>query len=250
MAKKELPRAAGYGVTMFKPGNNERKSDALRVMSPSLACARAPVITSATGRFAAFPERFRCMCLFQAACASERSFSLMHDGRSIPISKRNSRSRISSPRKAGASSIYVTGEIIKPSSTYLSRISADASPNDGSRSSTSRMTQVSTTMLMDVLPLEAHSSNRRSYGFYGKWRRSPAWPSRLSGSACGRLLQRRNIDRCRNSREDLCPAPSAFVREWKQEWTLVRAQLLLSLKFSCLISYIMSDIMSSAEESG
>lgn len=229
---------------MLSAGNKERKSDALRVMRPSLACASAPIITSATGRFAAFPERLRCICLFQAECAREMSSSPMHDGRSIPISKRNSRSRASSPRKAGASSIYVTGEIIKPSSAYFSRISAEASPNDGSRSSTSRMTHVSTTMLMDVLPREARSSNRRSSGFCGRKRRNPAWPLRLSGLACGRLSQRKYSGRHRNSRVDLYPAPSAFVREWKQEWTLVLAQSLLSLKFSCLISYIMSVIMS------
>ena len=60
---------------MLSDGKSARKSSALRVMSPPLACASAPIITSATGRFATLPERLRWMWLFQAAWASERSSS-------------------------------------------------------------------------------------------------------------------------------------------------------------------------------
>ena len=91
-----------YGVTMLSDGNRARKSSAFRVIRPSLACARAPIMTSATGRRAALPDRLRWTCLFHAATAMERSSSLTPGGRSIPISNRKFRSRASSPRKAGA----------------------------------------------------------------------------------------------------------------------------------------------------
>ena len=93
---------------MLSEGNSEWKSLAFRVMRPSLACASAPIMTSATGRRVVLPDRLRWTWLFHAANAIDRSFSLTPGGRSIPISKRNSRSRASSPRKAGASSTYAT----------------------------------------------------------------------------------------------------------------------------------------------
>ena len=93
-----------YGVTMLSDGKRARKSSAFRVIRPSLACARAPIMTSATGRRAALPDRLRWTCLFHAETAMERSSSLTPGGRSIPISNRKFRSRASSPRKAGASS--------------------------------------------------------------------------------------------------------------------------------------------------
>ena len=95
-----------YGVTMLSDGKRARKSSAFRVIRPLLACARAPIMTSATGRRATLPDRLRWTCLFHAETAMERSSSLTPGGRSIPISNRKFRSRASSPRKAGASSKF------------------------------------------------------------------------------------------------------------------------------------------------
>ena len=111
-----------YGVTMLSDGKSARKSSAFRVIRPSLACARAPIMTSATGRRAALPDRLRWMCLFHAAAAMERSSALTPSGRSIPISNRKFRSRASSPRKAGESSTYVRGDIISPSFAWRSKL--------------------------------------------------------------------------------------------------------------------------------
>ena len=91
---------------MLSDGKRARKSSAFRVIRPSLACARAPIMTSATGRRATLPDRLRWTCLFHAETAMERSSSLTPGGRSIPISNRKFRSRASSPRKAGASSKF------------------------------------------------------------------------------------------------------------------------------------------------
>ena len=66
-----------YGVTMLSDGKRARKSSAFRVIRPSLACARAPIMTSATGRRATLPDRLRWTCLFHAETAMERSSSLL-----------------------------------------------------------------------------------------------------------------------------------------------------------------------------
>ena len=76
-------------------------------------------------------------------------------------------------------------------------------------------------MLVDALPLEAHSSNRRSYVFSEKWRRNPAWPSRLSGSA--RFLK----------------------QHWMADCTLLSCWAFV---FSCALSYIMICAMSIRKE--
>ena len=71
---------------MLSDGNRARKSSAFRVIRPLLACARAPIMTSATGRRATLPDRLRWTCLFHAETAIERSSSLTPGGKSIPIS--------------------------------------------------------------------------------------------------------------------------------------------------------------------
>jgi len=111
-----------HGVTILSDGKSARKPLAFRVMRPSLACASAPIMTSATGRRAVLPDRLRWTWLFHTATAIERSSSLVPGGRSIPISKRKFFSLASSPRKAGASSTYVRGDTMRPSSRGFEQV--------------------------------------------------------------------------------------------------------------------------------
>ena len=210
--------AKGHGVTMLSNGKSVRKSLAFRVMRPSLACASAPIITSATGRRAVFPDRLLWTWLFHAAIAIDKSSSRTSGGRSIPISKRNLRSRASSPRKAGASSTYVSGDTIRPPSACLSIASADATPNLGSRSSTSSMTHVSTTMLTAVLPREVPSSIQRWFAVPGMWMHSRASLWRLCAVASARLSLCRCRDSAPCSRADSCRASSACIRGLTRGW--------------------------------
>ena len=224
-----------YGVTMLSDGNRARKSSAFRVIRPSLACARAPIITSATGRRAALPDRLRWMCLFHAAAAMERSSSLTPGGRSIPISNRKFRSRASSPRKAGESSTYVRGDIISPSSAWRSIASADAMPNTGSRSSTSRMTQVSTTMLTAVLPREVLPSTLQWYAASEKSMHIQALPWRLYAAASAQSLLRRYRDPVLCSRAGSSPESFACTRGFGRVSKPAHVRLLVSPRFSCCV---------------
>lgn len=201
-----------HGVTMLSDGKSARKSLAFRVMRPSLACASAPIMMSATGRRAALPDRLRWTWLFHAAIAIDRSSSPTPGGSSTPISKRNFRSRASSPRKAGASSTYVSGDTMRPPSAYRSIASAEAMPNAGSCSSTSSMTQVSTTMLTGVPPREALPSIQLWCAAFGRWMRSRAslWRLCAAVSAQSLLCRCRGSDPC--SRAGSFRASSAYTR--------------------------------------
>ena len=201
-------------------------------------------MTSATGRFAVLFARLRWICSFQAECANDRSISLNVGGRSIPISKRNSRSRASSPRKAGASSTYVIGEMISPRSAYLSRASAEAMPKFGSCSSTSSMTHVSTTILTIFLPLEVRLSIQQLFEVCERLMRNRAWLLHPCAQACGQLLLHTYNDLDRGSTKVSSQASIAWIRGLLQGLRPDRAQLPLLLMSSCYISYIMSVIMS------
>ena len=224
-----------YGVTMLSDGNRARKSSAFRVIRPLLACARAPIMTSATGRRATLPDRLRWTCLFHAETAMERSSSLTPGGRSIPISNRKFRSRASSPRKAGASSTYVRGDIMSPSSAWRSIASADAMPNTGSRSSTSRMMQVSTTMLTAVLPREVLPSTLRWYAAPERSMHIQALPLHLYAAASAQSLLCRCKDSVLCSRGGLSLESFAYTRGFGRVSKPVHVRSLLSPMFSCRV---------------
>ena len=93
---------------------------------------------------------------------------------------------------------------------------------------------------MIIRPREVRPSTQRLCEVYGKWRRSRAWLLPLCAVACGRLSLCMCSHPVHDSTVELFRAPSAWIHESWQELRPDHVPSLLSPRFSCRTSYIMS----------